>query len=183
MKRQLLALLVLVVVSMPLAECGLFSPSDRTPAPPPPPDQSKYETLPAKHYLPDADGNPTHMWVVFSSVSPLRGFQVIFGHDNNCANCFRMQITVGTDPLPSPHITTQFTAGFSQDGSNIITRLWGSSVRGTKTASTDSDQVWVFNERPKYIVVTGYHSGDNISPTPNQFPEESGTTNFLLDYK
>lgn len=124
MRRNLFALLVLVAISMPFTACGLFKgdsitgPSDDDQ----PPDQSRYEPLPATHQFVDGNGQPVKAWATLNDVNPLRGTTVA-KHvcPANVAGkwCFSFSARVWIDDLglgPNINHGLNFKVKFSDDG-------------------------------------------------------------------
>lgn len=185
MKRNLFALFVLVAISTLFTACNRnpLSPSDNNPPP-----TGSYEPVPTeRHYLLDANGDKTHMWArLLAEPSPPRGSTITLGYDGkNCAGCFKnLSLEYGLDQLPNPNTAAGFSIGFSQDGVNIWQNVSGGAIRGSGTAQTNPTIIMVFNDKPKYLVVQASFRGDSGGGgTYITFPGESGTANFLFDYK
>lgn len=184
MKRTAFNLVIAAMIGMSLSACHN---SGTTTSPTPPPDQSRYETLPAKHYLVNASGTQTKMWAEFDSVNPLRGSTVVLG-TQNCADpssgCFGMSMTFGFDGIDNPFTIATLTGYFSSDGVNPN---GGSIVNGAFWAPSVHETLPLLNLPgfpPKYIVVTGTHPAGYTGGDPLSYhdPAESGSASFLLDY-
>lgn len=195
--RQFVVVAALVVVAG--ASCkGKGSPAGPS-LPPPVPDQSQYEQLPAFHPLTDAGGNPTKMWTNLISVSPMRGSNIVLNQSfppclssqANPNSCFRYQLEVGFNQMTNPHLVATFDLWFSQDGKapseNGTTIGFGSvkpgqSIKlggGDGTPQGGGAITIVFTEVPKYLLVIGAYRGS----TSEGILGESGSTSFLLDYR
>ena len=182
MKRAL-SLFFLVAASGMLLTC---TGSPAAPGGTSPPNQSQYEAVPTeRHYLMDDAGKKTHMWArLLAEPIPPRGSTITLGSGACPAGCFHgLQLEFGVDPLPNPYVGVTYIGGFSQDGSTISTSFFGAiSVTPGSTSLTSPNSYQFFSEKPGYLALKGSFSGDT-NGSYGTFPGESGTANFVLDYK
>ena len=82
-----------------------------------PPDQSKYEPLGTRHYLKDANGNDTAMWVSLLSVSPPRGSVLTYGNTNGTcpSKCQQFTMAGWIDPVDNATNPGSFQVKWSED--------------------------------------------------------------------
>jgi len=161
-------------------------------SPSPPPDQSRYETLPAKKYLIGVDGNPTEMWATLHWVRPERGSTVQIGPSACPDNCFRWSLEVGLDMIPGadPTMKAAFESWFSLDGKNKIEgnsglyRLNGGGARMGQSQMVGSDIIRMFQTVPKYVWVGGRQFPEVwVGPSGSRPADILGSTSFELDYR
>jgi hypothetical protein len=177
---------VLVVAPLLTLSCGSSNSKDSHLRPVP--DQSRYEPLPAKHYLIDKSGNRTLMWAALHSVNPPRGstidaagyakraFTEVFGR---CpGQCFEFKLEVGLDEDLSLSATgASFEAGLYTDGLAVQQLAVIPAEVGIPTVFiVDRSSTLIrFKNVPDSFFLTGRYKGRS------EFVE--GSTSFVLGYK
>ena len=141
------------------------------------PDQSQYETLPAKHFLKDVDGNDTKMWITLISVSPARGSGITLGPDACPARCFQFSIEVGFEVVEY-NTPAFFTIGFGHDSNTIFKGITGPHVWMGSSQMVGNGYILKFDEVPEYLVVMASYKKSGPPPNPTIY----GGTSFILDY-
>lgn len=147
-----------------------------------PPDQSKYEPLGTRHYLKDANGNDTAMWVSLLSVSPPRGSVLTYGNTNGIcpSKCQQFTMEGGLDSVDNATGSSDFQVGWSQDCVNLSGDGWlsgGGPVASGGSATFGGGQVHYFHDfAPQCFLVSGRY------PIRGTAVPVMGTTSLLLDY-
>lgn len=175
-----LASFAVLALALVAGACGK---SKNPVSPDPIPDQSKYEALPALHYLVDENDNRTKMWARLSRVNPLRGGFITLGIP--CSpNCFQVGMELGVDPLPNPHAGPRFQVWLGQTENDTSRPFWDCSAGADRPCLIGNDpSIWYpLNVVPKFLVIRGSYNGD-FNGTYGSFPGEAGASSFLLDYQ
>lgn len=181
---------VVVLLAASLAACNKRSPTAPSENTPPPPDQSRYEALPAVHQLADANGQKVDAWATLQSVSPLRGSTVRLGPPCN-DGCFTHSMRVRIDSLGSapgvwsPNPVLRYQLYFSDDGVNPrpdSPYLGGGHLNAVdnRTEETIGGTVTPFLYAPRFLLLAGEYSR-NVQGAGSTTVQVR--TAFELDYK
>ncbi len=163
------SLVVLVALSCALMACKKSSigpsPVDQ------PPDQSNYESLPARHTMLTIAGQDAGMWATFLSVTPARGSSIA---KCNGSPCFTASVELCEDSDVHNRGESSGTF-FSNDGVNPS----GESIHERSihpgACVVDNLGPGIFRDAPpKYILIIGQKAGS---------VDTKSSTSFLLDFK